>query len=69
MYVIIEMESDVPIPPVAKFPQSNLSLKCLVRFKKVNNKLIEFFVVEPVEMAHPRDTVIGSHGRGAWFEW
>ena len=27
-------------------------MKCSVRFKKVKNKLIEFFVVEPVGMTH-----------------
>ena len=44
---------DVPVPPVIKFFSGSLPFQCLIRFEKVDNKLIEFLVVEAVIIDHP----------------
>ena len=45
--------TDVPVPPVIKLLSGGPPFWCLIRFEKINNKLVEFLVVEPIVMACP----------------
>lgn len=49
---------DALIPPTKKLAGGGLSFGRLVFFKKVDNKLVEFFIVEPVVMTHPVGGVV-----------
>ena len=51
---------DVLIPPVIQFCSSGFPFLRLVRFKKVDNKLIELFVVESIVIARPVGSVSES---------
>ena len=51
---------DVLVPPAVKFLRSCLPFWCFVCFKKVDDKLIELFIVKPIIMNHPVGRVAES---------
>lgn len=46
------------VPPVEKLVCRSLSLWCPVLLEKINDKLVEFFIIEPVVVAHPMGGVV-----------
>ena len=49
--------SDVLVPPIIKLRAGELPFHHLISFKKIDDELIELFVIEPVVVAHPEGGV------------
>lgn len=43
----------IPVPPIEKLVGCSLSFRRVVLLKEVDDKFIEFFIVEPIILAFP----------------
>ena len=44
---------NIPVPPIEQLCGGSFPFWCLIVFKEINNKLVEFLVVKPIVMDHP----------------